>query len=478
LQVQEEIDLPEEETDSEDEPELEDDLLQELENLIEIHSEELVEAEPDEDIPDDLLSDLGLLLHEFGRQPLLSREDEFRLFILIQAGQQMKQLLAVHGNSSDLDVNRDLVTDIYGKAASAHEQLLLMCEANGTQPPDSGDIFSEIFLQRIHKAEYHSAALVEWFDALPVGGAMREKAGMLALSLPILVMLLPVQVLAWLSGYLAKGGDSLPSVDDLKSWLVKTRELTLDADSLLEASDSARERMVLSNLRLVASIARRYVDQGEDFADLIQVGTIGLMRAIEKFDPALGYKFSTYATFWVRQSITRHIADCSRLIRLPVHVQEKAVPLLRIRDRLVQTLGRAPTNKEVAQACNPPLSEKVVARILQAAREPLSLDMAAGEDHDSLLGDFIVDTEAPDMEEQVAREYLREAISHLLEGLDERHRYILELRFGLSDGQERTLEEIGQEIGVTRERVRQLEAGALRKLRHPIRSRGLRDLLG
>jgi RNA polymerase primary sigma factor len=475
--VREESDPLEDNVFSDSDENLDDDQLQELENLIEIPSDELVEAEADEEIPDDLRNDLGLLLHEFGRQPLLSREDEFRLFILIQAGQQMRQLLATHEDLSNLDEIRDLVKDIYNKAVNAHSQLLKICNATSTYPPNIGDIFSEIFLQRIHNVEYHSIAVVEWFDTLPVGGTVREKTGMLVLSLPILMMLLPVEVLTWLSGRLAEDEFSLPTYDELHNYLAITADLTLDADMLLVTCDNAREKMILSNLRLVASIAKRYLGQGEDFADLIQAGTIGLMRAINKFDPALGYKFSTYATFWIRQAITRYIADYSRLIRLPVHLHEKAYLILRIRDRLVQSLGRAPSNNEIAQECDPPVSEEVVSRILQMTREPVSLDMKIGTDQDSILGDFIIDNKTPDLSDPVARKLLHEAISRSMKVLSPREKELLELRFGLVDGIDRTLEEVGKCLGVTRERIRQIEDRALRKLRHPARSRHLRDYL-
>lgn len=306
-------------------------------------------------------------------------------------------------------------------------------------------------------------------------------------------------------GAFIKSHEDIPSARTFSRYLPDGDALKAELNEIRQRAQESHDAIIRANLRLVVSVAKRYIGRGSSFLDLIQEGNIGLLRAVAKFDPTRGYKFSTYATWWIRQSISRSIADQARTIRIPVHVFETINRLLRVQRRLIQQLGREPTSEELTLEAGflEPEDEQMIRqahldidavpmdvrrrwmrasnkvnRILRAAEEPMSLESPVGTEDSSQLGDFIEDEDALEPMDAAAREMLREQVKNALAVLSEREREVLELRFGLIDGKDHTLEEVGQYFKVTRERIRQIEAKALRKLRHPTRSRHLRDYLG
>jgi RNA polymerase primary sigma factor len=350
---------------------------------------------------------------------------------------------------------------------------------------------------------------IEWEVKQPLEKVIDDWDDPAATSDPVRMYLHEIGRTALLSG--EEEVSLANSIRDGKEAGLKLKQEDLDPDArdaltlIRQRGVSAEQRLAQANLRLVVSVAKRYVGRGMSFLDLIQEGNIGLLRAVEKFDPTLGFKFSTYATWWIRQAISRAIADQARTIRIPVHMVESINRQIRAQRRLMQELGREPTTEEVAvemdllspedrrlveeslvssKPLEPGVARRLavaaakVRRIMRIAQEPMSLETPVGTEDNSSLGDFIEDDSLPGPADQASRNLLKEQMNEILAGLSERERKVLEMRFGLKDGTARTLEEVGQEFGVTRERIRQIEAKALRKLRHPIRSRKLRDYLG
>ncbi len=305
----------------------------------------------------------------------------------------------------------------------------------------------------------------EGIDVLEVGTEEEVKTGDMEKDLEVLSSLGEGQITDPVRMYLKEIGRV--------ALLTAAEEVDLAKRS--EKNDpAAKERLISSNLRLVVSIAKKYVGRGLTLLDLIEEGNIGLMRAVEKFDWRKGYKFSTYATWWIRQAITRAIADQARTIRIPVHMVETINRFIRTSRKLMQELGREPTPEEIAKEME--IEPSKVREIIKVSQEPTSLEAPVGEEKDSTLGDFIPDEEIRP-EDQASAELLKAHLSEVLDTLNDREKKVLKLRFGLEDGRQRTLEEVGKEFGVTRERIRQIEAKALRKLRHPTRSKKLKDYL-
>jgi RNA polymerase primary sigma factor len=404
-------------------------------------------------------------------------------------------------------VARDVLVHTYKALRSDWSALLEMCAERGLEEPQLPPILSEA--SRLgHTRERRSYMRVYVGQQIPGEGeaafeARRELSGRL-FDVYRDLYLIPPPSLHQLGSYYA-ARQAFPGPRIFLDQMVDLEQVVLHLLDIFDRAEDARDDLSNANLRLVVSVAKRYMGRGIQFLDLIQEGNLGLLKAVEKFDYRRGYKFSTYATWWIRQAISRAIADQARIIRIPVHMVETINRLNRYQRRLLQELGREPTPAEIAAAMGMlsaddvraievhdkegvPLDPAVrtrrrraankVRRILRISQEPMSLDTPVGNEENSSLGDFIEDDTVPGPVEVASGELLREQVHSALDQLTPREREVLEMRFGLTDGQAHTLEEVGQEFGVTRERIRQIEAKALRKLRHPVRSRKLRDYLG
>jgi RNA polymerase primary sigma factor len=457
-----------------------------------------------------------LYLKEIGQIHLLDADSEFRLAARIEAQRRVE---AFQNRLELLPVTRESMAPLY---LAMSEELTL---AWGRLKEDADRLRSErpettAKYERpdVHLMLLEAQFLREQWQAkdpsylrlyLDNGGLwgkdqLWEVLVRDAFSLYLFLYILPNETADRLLKYLTSHNE-LPSSKSFAKYLPTNDILLEELDGICRRSEEANNTLIRANLRLVVSIAKRYLGRGISFLDLIQEGNLGLLRAVTKFDPTRGFKFSTYATWWIRQSISRYIAEQARTIRIPVHLFESITRLLRVQRSLVQRYGREPSNEELAlesglvseedvkavtksKADGSPLDREVqrrwtwaaakVQRILQSAEEPVSLERPVGDEDSSQLGDFIEDDEALEPMDAAAREMLREQVQSALAALSDRERNVLELRFGLIDGKDHTLEEVSRYFNVTRERIRQIEAKALRKLRHPTRSRHLREYLG
>ena len=483
-------------------------LNKEREEWGEIITEDPLEILEDPSIALELSEDpVRLYLKEIGQINLLDADSEFRLAARIEALVRVETLtnhvkpgpgLPGHFKALFAGIANDMVTSWKRLQEDA-------VRIGQTDCPDLALTLAESQLLRRTWQADDPSYLRTYLDNGRWGkDAIWEELVRHAYTLFLGMYLLPDKVSEALLVKLAKN-DEMPDPTWFKRQFATDSELQKELEGINYRAEEANQTLIRANLRLVVSIAKRYLGRGISFLDLIQEGNLGLLRAVSKFDSTRGFKFSTYATWWIRQSISRYIAEHARTIRIPVHLFEAITRILRVQRSLVQVLGREPTHEELAlesdlltpedttaikkaRLTNQPIDGELqkrwtwatvkVQRILQSAEEPISLERPVGDEESSQLGDFIEDDEALEPMDAAAREMLREQVQNALAALSERERQVLELRFGLIDGKDHTLEEVSRYFNVTRERIRQIEAKALRKLRHPTRSRHLREYLG
>jgi RNA polymerase primary sigma factor len=453
-----------------------------------------------------------MYLKEIGRVQLLDSDREIWLATQMMAQDRVIQLRA-HGSKGKGPLTyQDMCLSLFEDMAEDWKRLQDDVHKHKRAMLDLCQLTREAQALRSDWNSDAPSYLRHWLDNGMWGRDRSwEKVAQLAFRVFVTLYLFPSAVQDRLYDHVTRSQKKdddkhlLPTPRTFKAWLPPEAEIEAEFAAMQRRGEEANKALIRANLRLVVSVAKRYIGRGINFLDLIQEGNIGLLRAVEKFDPTKGYKFSTYATWWIRQAITRAIADQARTIRIPVHMVETINRLMRIQRRLQQELGREPTSDEIALELDLLLPEEVAAiresrnsgqrldpahdrqlrraaakvrRIIRIAQEPMSLETPVGAEESSLLGDFIEDETVPAPAEAASRQLLKEQVQNALSILTDREREVLEMRFGLKDGQDHTLEEVGQHFRVTRERIRQIEAKALRKLRHPTRSRALRDYLG
>jgi len=494
---------------------LDDDLLVEEpdEQTLALETKELegIEKEKPLDLLSDtsVISELGedpvrLYLKEIGGIELLDPDLEFWLATCVEAARRTDMFSRLHPMARK-ENNHKVYNALYEEMTTAWKRVLEDTSRLGEPCPDLSRVTAEAKQLRETWDSTIPSYLHSYLDNGRWGSdRLWDAVAANAFSVFVCLYTQPEEATAYLLSYIERH-NKFPSPKNYEQNLPSEAVMQTELDEIRRRSLDSRQAIIRANLRLVVSVAKRYIGRGSSFQDLIQEGNLGLLRAVSKFDPARGYKFSTYATWWIRQSISRSIADQARTIRIPVHIFESINRLLRVQRKLTQQLGRDPTSEELAlngglldpkdEQCildsrldGTPLPADVrrrwiraatkVGRVLRAAEEPMSLDSPVGSEDSSQLGDFIEDQDALEPMDAAAREMLREQVKNALAVLSEREREVLEMRFGLMDGKDHTLEEVGQFFNVTRERIRQIEAKALRKLRHPTRSRQLRDYLG
>jgi RNA polymerase primary sigma factor len=478
---------------------------QDLESLV---KEEPLELLDNPNLVMELSEDpVRLYLKEIGGIDLLGTDREFWLATRLETARRIEVIIRDHplARKGEPGSVQNIYQALYDELLTAWKRLLEDTGRLGYECPDMARILSEAQMLRTTWDSDTPSYLRAYLDnGLWGRDTLWDGIARYAFHVYICLYMLPDELAERLGKHIFDCQDP-PSTATFTAYMPSEGVLQTELEEIQMRAQDAHHSIIRANLRLVVSVAKRYIGRGSTFLDLIQEGNIGLLRAVSKFDPTRGYKFSTYATWWIRQSISRSIADQARTIRIPVHIFESINRLLRIQRRLTQQIGRNPSSEELAleagfmdvkdeqiilraRSENTPLPPDVrrrwaraaakVSRILRAAEEPMSLDTPVGSEDSSQLGDFIEDEDALEPMDAAAREMLREQVKNALAVLSDRERQVLELRFGLVDGKDHTLEEVGQYFNVTRERIRQIEAKALRKLRHPTRSRHLRDYLG
>lgn len=468
---------------------------EDLEEVVALHVRETTDLAEDP---------VRLYLREIGQVKLLGADSEFRLATIIEADRlvnTLRKLKQRKGTTLVSSMYHALIADML----TSWDRLVEDAERLDHELPDLALVVAEA--QSLHSGwEFDSPSYLRAYLDNGQWGSdhLWDNLARHAYSVFLSLYLLPFNYAEWLLTNI-RIHPGFPSQRTLYRNLCSDEDLQSEINAIHARAKDANQALVRANLRLVVSVAKRYLGRGIPLLDLIQEGNMGLLRAIGKFDPRRGFKFSTYATWWIRQSINRSIAEQARTIRIPVHLFESISRILRAQRHLTQILGREPNNEELAlevgylsaadvqvilraHAENKPIHAELqkkldtasqkVTRALRSAEETVSLEGPVGDDESSALGDFIEDVDAPSPMDAAAKDMLREQIQHALESLSDRERDVLELRFGLKDGREHTLEEVSRYFDVTRERVRQIEAKALRKLRHPSKSRELRDYLG